>query len=239
VRRLISDAKRGALASDHRCAVWPVEGEAMSGLDPGTSDGLGTMQRLDDGQADAGLASYAVADELNAHDLDVLDLTSGSCHYLYVTNAPNAFSEIIISNHGHVSWEYRPFRSSRLGMAQLMGMVLDVLDASGDRRQTVTWRWRGHLLGAGADRAFRRCGMRVRRVENRCTRSARGLYRAEIVVTNPTRSERGRARLSDDDTIRWECRLSWPTPRTPGIDPGEFAATIATALARAAEGQRH
>jgi hypothetical protein len=57
--------------------------------------------------------------------------------------------------------------------------------------------------------------------------------RAAIIVANPARCDRGQVRISDNGTIRWECRLSRQSADAPGVDPAEAAATIAKALIRA------
>ena len=61
----------------------------------------GQDEQASDGAA-AG-AVLAVTDGLNAHDFEVLDPAFEGCHYLKVTNARNALSEIMISDKGHAS----------------------------------------------------------------------------------------------------------------------------------------
>lgn len=71
---------------------------------------------------------------LTAHDLDVLDPAGEGSQYLKVTNAPNALCEIMISEHGSVTWEYRPFGGGP-GPARITAMVLDLLGVGTWRKQ--------------------------------------------------------------------------------------------------------
>jgi hypothetical protein len=199
---------------------------------------LGTVRSLDDARADAGqLAGVAtsVTDGLNAHDFDVLDPASEGSHYLYVTNARDALSEIIIRRGNGISWEYRPFHGGGLGAVQIAAMTLDILAASNDQVLDEAEQSRpGRPLNIAVGGVLMRYGMHVRRAPTgevgAMTLTAR---RAAIIVANPARSDRGRVRVSDNGTIRWECRLSPQSADVPGVDPAEAAATIARALLRA------
>src|SRR6266487_4342903 len=181
----------------------------------------------------AGDVRLAVADGLTAHEFDVLDPAGEGSQYLKVTNARNALCEIMISEHGSVSWEYRPF-SGGPSSAQITGMVLDLLGAE-DRED---WdaslsRGPGLTLTGIVGRALRERGMRVWPAE--ADRDDRiGELCAEIVVINPARPDRGNARVGDDGMIRWECHLNGPAAAASaqGIEPSEIAGTIARALNR-------
>jgi hypothetical protein len=199
---------------------------------------LGTVRSLDDARADTGqLADVAtsVTDGLNARDFDVLDPASEGSHYLYVTNARDAFSEIIIRRGVGISWEHRPFHGGGLGAVLIAGMTLDILAASNAQALDESEQSRpGRALSMAVGGVLTRYGMHVRRAPigevGVLTLTAR---RAAIIVANPARSDRGRVRVSDNGTIRWECRLRPQLADAPGVDPAEAAATIAGALLRA------
>jgi len=174
-------------------------------------------------------ARLAVADGLTAHDLDVLDPAGEGSQYLKVTSARNALCEIMISEHGSVTWEYHPF-SGGPGPAQITAMVLELLGAgNGEDRGASPNRWPGLTLTGIVGQALTERGMRVQLAEASRDEDLSELY-AEITVINPARPDRGSARASDDGMIQWECRLSDPARTTRGIDPGEIAGTIARAL---------
>jgi hypothetical protein len=179
-------------------------------------------------------AMLAVADGLAAHDFDVLDPAWEGSRYLKVTNARNALSEIIISEHGLVSWEYRPFNGGAPAPVQVTDMVMDVLGANGDKyRCACPWQPPGLTLKSTVGRALREYGMQVHLAEMDRDDDF-GELLADIMVFNPVRRDRGWARVGDDGMIRWECRLRDPTAGSKGIDPDELAGAIARALVRAA-----
>ncbi len=171
----------------------------------------------------------AIADGLTAHDLDVLDPAGEGSQYLKVTNARGALCEIMISEDGSVTWEYRPF-SGGPGPAQITAMILELLGAGPDEDRGASSNQRPCPTLTGiVGQALTERGMRVQLAEAGRDEDLSELY-AEIVVINPARPDRGTARASEDGMIWWECRLSDPARSTRGIDPGEIAGTIARAL---------
>lgn len=210
----------------------------MRVVEPEMSGRLGTVRSLDDARADAEQlvdVATSVTDGLNAHDFDVLDPASEGAHYLYVTNARDAFSEVIVRRGIGISWEYRPFHGGGLGAVQIAEMALEVLAAGNGQVLGESAESRpGRTLNLAVGGVLARYGMRVRPAPigkvGAMTLTAR---RAAIIVANPARCDRGQVRISDNGTIRWECRLSPQPADAPGVDPAEAAATIARALIRA------
>jgi hypothetical protein len=202
---------------------------------------LGTVRSLDDARVDAGqLADLAtsVTDGLNAHDFDVLDPASESSHYLYVTNAQDAFSEIIIRRGIGISWEYRRFHGGGLGAVQIAEMTLEILAAGNGQVLGEPAESRpGRALSVAVGGILTRYGMHVRLAPiGKVGALGLAARRGAIIVANPARSDRGQIRISDNATLRWECRLSRQAADAPGADPAEAAATIARALIRAEGG---
>lgn len=174
----------------------------------------------------------AIADGLTAHDLDVLDPAGEGSQYLKVTNAHNALCEILISESGSVTWEYRPFTGTT-GAAQITNMVLELLGAIGSENRSGSSRQgTGPTLTSIVGPALGGCGMRIQVAEAGRDDDHGGPW-AEIVVINPARPDRGTARVGDDGMIRWECHLSDPAASIRGLSPDEIAGTSARALMQA------
>ena len=91
---------------------------------------------------------------------------------MYVTNARDAFSEIIIRRGIGISWEYRPFHGGGLGAVQIAEMALEILAASNGQVLSESAENRpGRALNVAVSGVLARYGMRVRLA--RLERSAR------------------------------------------------------------------
>ena len=170
-----------------------------------------------------------VADGLTHEGFDVRDPVLEGAHFLKVTNARHAYCEIIISEKGAVTWEYRRF-DGRLGPAQITDMAMSILGAgrAGCENVPLTQQQPGQTLKGIVGRALRERGMQVRvkvlNPDDLCELDA------EVCAVNPAMPGRGTARVNDQGMVRWDCRLSTPAAPNQGIAPDELVKTIADAL---------
>jgi len=109
-------------------------------------------------------------------------------------------------------------------------MVLAMLGADAAPHGRLTRGHRSLTLKGAVGRALAERGMRVG-LEVLYTDDSCYEVCTAIVVTNQARPGRGRVQVADDNTIRWECRVSDPSGERPGISPEEIADAIARALA--------
>jgi hypothetical protein len=171
----------------------------------------------------------AVADRLTDHRLDIRSPEWERSHLLRITNIPGVMSEISVYDNGAVEWEYCQCHGNPADPAVIAKMAMSMLGADiPDYRGPLLLR-PGYLTLRGViGRALAQRGMHV----------SLDVYRdefcfeaySEIKVTNPARPDRGKVRLTDDNSIVWECRLSDLAPNSQGIDFKEVAETIAFAL---------
>lgn len=170
-----------------------------------------------------------VADGLTDEGFDVRDPMAGNSHFLKVVNARRAYCEIIISEKGAVSWEYRCFDGGT-GPAQIASMVLAILGAGVAESDHASLELQpGPTLKGSVGRALRERGMLVGTSVVGLDESCE-LY-AEICITNPEMPNRGTVHVNDEGMIIWECRVNGPTAGDDqGIAPAELTRTIAAAL---------
>ncbi|MGH3407308.1 MAG: hypothetical protein ACRDRJ_33125 [Streptosporangiaceae bacterium] len=169
-----------------------------------------------------------VADGLADQGFDVRDPVLERSHFLKVTNARHAFCEIVISEKGAVTWEYRRF-DGRLGPAQITRMAMSVLGVGSTDcvGESLTQR-PGRTLKGIVGQALRDRGMQVRvRVLNPddlCEPDA------EVCAMNPAMPSRGEVRINDQGMLGWDCHLSDRAAQNQGIAPDELVKVLAAAL---------
>jgi hypothetical protein len=169
-----------------------------------------------------------VADRLTDHGLDVRSSERES-HYLKITHAPGVLCDVVIGEGGSAEWEYRLSRGRYADPAVITGIVLSILGGNPARSQdALPRRYPKRTLMSVAGRALAGRGMQV------CLEVFKDDFFfevcSEIEVTNPALPSRGAVRISDDNSVRWECSFIDPAADTEGIDPLDFAETIAKVL---------
>jgi len=182
-----------------------------------------------DGDSTPGTVISTVADRLADHGLDVRSTERGS-HYLKITHVPGVLCDVVICEGGSAEWEYRLSRGRYADPAVITSLVLNILGASPTRPQaTLPQRHPNRTLMSVAGRALTDRGMQV------CLQVYTDDFffevQSEIEVTNPAQPSRGAVRIADDNSIRWECSFTDPAADADGIDPEDFAETIAKVLA--------
>ena len=169
-----------------------------------------------------------VADGLTHQGFDVRDPVLERAHFLKVTNARHAYCEIMISENGTVTWEYRRF-DGRLGPAQMTSMAISILGADrAEREGKPLTQQPGQTLKGTVGQALRERGMQVRvkilNPDDLCELDA------EVWAVNPAMASRGTARVNDNGMVRWDCRLSEPGAQDEGITLDELVKTVVNAL---------
>jgi hypothetical protein len=187
-----------------------------------------------DGKA-AIIAMHAVADGLSDHGFDILGPEWEATHHFKVTNVLGALCEVTISRNGSVSWEYRQIHGCRADPSHVTSMVLALLGAGRtEHHGTRPSLYTGLTLKGAVGLAMRERGLHARLGCVMPDEVACEVY-AEVEVTNPRQSDRGKVWVSDDGVVRWEFRLSDPTQGITGMDPEEISKTIASSLPRIVE----
>lgn len=174
---------------------------------------------------EAQAALHTLADGLTSQGFDIAGQAWEQSHQLAITNVRGALCQVSLRDDGHLTWEYRLCHGTYADPAHLTGIVLRLLGA--DIRQPAP-RYPGLTLKGVVGRALAACGMTVRLVILQHDDITYDLY-AEVEATNPTRLGRGRVRITDHATLRWEC----PHPATScaaALNPADLAAIIARAL---------
>ena len=173
-----------------------------------------------------------VADSLTDHGFEVRDPVMENAHFLKVTNTRHAYCEIMISETGAVTWEYRRF-DGRLDPAQITGMVKSALGAGSDGCRGVPMAERPGLTLKGiVGRALREQGLQVGMTildpDDFCE------VDAEVCITNPAMPGRGVVRVNDEGMVRWDCRLT-QSADDDGLALDELVRAIADALVLAGQ----
>jgi hypothetical protein len=159
-----------------------------------------------------------VADGLADQGFEVRDPVMENLHFLKVINARHAYCEIMISETGAVTWEYRRF-DGRLGPAQITAMVMSILGAGNDGRDDGPLAQQPGLTLKGiVGQASRERGMQaaitILDPDDFCELDA------EVRITNPAMPSRGAVQVNDEGMIIWDCCLTEPTAGHDGINPG-------------------
>lgn len=144
--------------------------------------------------------------------------------YLRISSALHAITDLTITSHGNVIWEYRSIRCPHIAPARLIGMVIEVLDPDRTRRAPSLPVYYGFPLVEVIRYGLFLYGFAA-------TISEAGPV---LTVANPDRPDRGTIRISDDGELSWRARA--PHHRDGGIPLTDIGATISRALTRAGVG---
>jgi hypothetical protein len=146
--------------------------------------------------------------------------------YLRIDNALQALTDLTITSHGDVTWEYRTFRYPHTSPGRLTSTVMELLDPDHTRAAPVRPPEHLNLTLLGAVRhALSCCGLAASVTQT-------GVGSGPILtVTNPGQPYRGSIRITSDGELQWNTRA--PHHPDGGIPLPDIAATISRALARA------
>jgi hypothetical protein len=175
---------------------------------------------------------HDLADRLTGRGFDVGGSAWDHTRRLQISNVRGALCEVSLRDDGHMSWEYRPCRGTHLDPAHVADMVMGILGAEDEQRGAYA-RHPGLTFKGVVGRALAGCGMTVRLVTILRDDVSYDLY-AEIEVTNPARPGRGRVRVTDHATVRWECpyRIPAAAPDAAALNLGDIVDIIAAVLAQ-------
>jgi hypothetical protein len=169
-----------------------------------------------------------IAEGLSAQEFTVHDPAAEDECFLRVMNARAAFSQLLISQAGQVTWDYLPFPGREADPAQMAGMILGLLGGEPAVASVAPGGSLGQALKDSVDSALRGSGMRV----TRCAplRDEFGELCADMSITNPGRPARGTVTLTDEGMIIWECRLA--SAGSAGVSAQEVSAIVGRVLSR-------
>ncbi|HEY1619280.1 MAG TPA: hypothetical protein VGG25_16790 [Streptosporangiaceae bacterium] len=169
-----------------------------------------------------------IAEGLNAQEFTVHDPAAEDACFMRVMNARAAFSQVLISQAGRVTWDYLPFPGREADPAQVAGMIVGLLDDETAVVPAVPGGPLGQSLKDSVDSALRGSGMRV----TRCAplRDEFGELCADMTITNPDQPARGEVTLTDEGMIIWECRLA--SAGSAGVSAQEISAIVGRVLSR-------
>lgn len=179
-------------------------------------------------------AATAIAGRLTAAGFGIHNPVWEDAVSLKVTGTRSAFSEVNISAHGLVAWDYHPFDGRHTNPAHLISVVLDLLSPAWEDTSSLRLPIVPDLTLEGmVARALIEAGMRIDRSQPETEQQFfDGI--TEIVITNPAEPRRGIVRFAGHGAICWECETS-EAAGPDGLSTGEIAATITRALWRAVQ----
>ncbi len=154
----------------------------------------------------------------------------GDAH-LKINNALRAITDLTITSHGNLSWEYRSVQCPHLHPSRLVGMAIELLDPDHTRREPTVGMNDGFPLVEIIRYALFRYGFTA-------TISESGADTGPVLtVTNPNQPYRGTLDISDDGELSWYTRA--PHHPDGGIPLPDLAASISRALTRAQHPPTH
>jgi hypothetical protein len=151
--------------------------------------------------------------------------------YLKINNALRAITDLTITSHGNLTWEYRSVQCPHLHPSRLVGMAIEILDPDHTRREPRLGDNAGFPLVEIIRYALYRYGFTARIDET-------GVDTGPVLtVANPRLPCRGRIDISDAGELSWYARV--PHHPDGGIPIPSIAATISRALTRAQHPPTH
>ncbi|HXS64385.1 MAG TPA: hypothetical protein VN767_16130 [Streptosporangiaceae bacterium] len=151
--------------------------------------------------------------------------------YLKINNALHAITDLTITSHGNLTWEYRSIRCPHLHPSRLVGMAIEILDPDHTRREPSLGTNDGYPLVEIIRYALYRYGLTANISE---TGADTGPI---LTATNPNQLHRGAVEISDDGELEWHARA--PHHHDGGIPLPDIAITISRALTQAQHPANH
>ena len=145
--------------------------------------------------------------------------------YLKINNALRAITDLTITSHGDLIWEYRSVQCPHLHPERIVGMAIELLDPDHTRRVPTLGENAGYPLVEIIRYALFRYGFTA-------TINESGADTGPVLTAaNPRQPYRGTLDISDDGELSWYARA--PHHPDGGIPIPSIAATINRALTRA------
>ncbi len=151
--------------------------------------------------------------------------------YLKINNALRAITDLTITSHGNLTWEYRSTQCPHLHPSRLVGMAVELLDPDHTRREPTVGMNDGFPLVEIIRYALFRYGFTATITESGDDTGP------VLTATNPRQPYRGTLDISDDGELSWYARA--PHHPDGGIPIPSIAATINRALTRAQHPPTH
>jgi hypothetical protein len=146
--------------------------------------------------------------------------------YLRISNALQALTDLTMTPHGDVTWEYRSFRYPHASERRLTAIAIEILDPDHTRPLPALPPDRLQLTQLGAVRhALASYGLTAAII------AADDATGPLLTAANPGWPCRGTITMSSDGELQWNTRA--PHHPDGGIPLPDIAATISRALARA------
>jgi hypothetical protein len=146
--------------------------------------------------------------------------------YLRISNALQALTELTITSHGDITWEYRSFRYPHASERRLTDTAIELLDP--DHAKPLPALPPGHLnlTALGAIRhALTHHGLTATITQPRTD------IEPILTAANPRQPYRGTITMTSDGELQWNTRA--PHHPDGGIPLPDIAATITRALTQA------
>ena len=151
--------------------------------------------------------------------------------YLKINNALRAITDLTITSHGNLTWEYRSTQCPHLHPSRLVGMAVELLDPDHTRREPNVGTNAGYPLVEIIRYALYRYGFTATITD---TGSDTGLRSHRH---QPRQPYRGTLDITDDGELSWYARA--PHHPDGGIPLPDIANTITRALNRAQHPPTH
>ncbi|HEY3906656.1 MAG TPA: hypothetical protein VGM14_22290 [Streptosporangiaceae bacterium] len=149
--------------------------------------------------------------------------------YLKINNALRAITDLTITSHGNLTWEYRSVRCPHLHPSRLIDMAIELLDPDHARCIPILPKHDGYPLVEIVRYALFRYGFAAT-----ITDTGPGPV---LTATNPNQPYRGTIEISDDGELEWRARA--PHHPDGGIPIPDIAVTISRALTQAQHSLGH
>ena len=151
--------------------------------------------------------------------------------YLRINNALRAVTNLTITSHGNVIWEYRSADCPHLHLSRLLGVAIEILDPDHTRAEPILGSNDGFPLPEIIRYALYRYGLTA-------TITDTGTDTGPVLTAaNPDQPYRGTIEITDDGELEWRTRA--PHHPDGGIPLPDIAATISRALTRAQHAPGH
>jgi hypothetical protein len=175
-----------------------------------------------------------IAEGLSAQEFTVHDPAADDECFMRVMNARSAFSQMLISQTGQVTWDYLPFPWRKADPAQMAGMILGLLGDEAAVVAAAPGGTQGQSIKDSVDSALRGRGLRVRHPAP--VQDAFGESWADLFITNPDKPALGEVTLTDEGMIIWDCKLA--SAGSAGVSAQEISAIVGRVLSRVQSPER-
>jgi hypothetical protein len=175
-------------------------------------------------------ALRTLADTLTGHAFDIRSPVWEHAQTLAITNARGVLCDVSLYGDGRAAFECLPCPGALTSPAHTVSKVLRILGAgTRDPGTVLLTPHQGLTFKGTVGRTLAAYGMSARLDLILRDEVNYDIY-AVVEVANPAQPGRGKVRVADDGSLRWECALRDPVTAV-GLGPAEIAGIIAGALA--------